>query len=297
VIDDVLRSLNILAEQGGLTLTSHITPDVPADLMGDPVRLGQVLTNLVGNAIKFTEHGDVSVFVSLRSLTNGRACLQFSVRDTGIGIALDQQDDLFQEFQRAQTSGARLYGGTGLGLAVSKSLVTLMGGEIGLESMPGEGTIVTFFAYFAVSPSPQTARKAAAPVAITAFSRSVNILLAEDNVVNQKVAMAMLGKMGHQVTLASNGLEAVEQWRRSDFELILMDVQMPEMNGLEATAQIRLEEAGGDHIPIVAMTASAMSEERERCLAAGMDDFLSKPIDAKVIEQMIATTLSQSNTN
>jgi signal transduction histidine kinase/ActR/RegA family two-component response regulator len=297
MFDDVLPSLTTLAEQAGLTLTLHITPDVPADLTGDPVRLGEVLTNLVGNAIKFTEHGDVSVFVSLKSLTNNRACLQFSVRDTGIGIALDQQDDLFQEFQRAQTSGTRLYGGTGLGLAVSKSLVTLMGGEIGLESMPGEGTIVTFYAYFGLSSSPQPARKLEEPTATSAFSRSLNILLAEDNVVNQKVAMTMLAKMGHRVTLASNGLEALEQWRRSDFELILMDVQMPEVNGLEATEQIRLEETTGNHIPIIAMTASAISEERNRCLASGMDDFLSKPIDSKLMEQMIAATFSQSKTS
>jgi CheY-like chemotaxis protein len=233
----------------------------------------------------------------LRTIMNGRACLQFSVRDTGIGIALDQQDGLFQEFQRAQTSGPRLYGGTGLGLAVSRSLVTLMGGEIGLESVPGEGTIVSFHAYFAVSPATKPAGPRAVPVATSASSRSLKILLAEDNVVNQKVALAMLGKMGHHVTLANNGLEALEEWRRDDFELILMDVQMPEMNGLEATAQIRQEEAPGDHVPIVAMTASAMGEERERCLAAGMDNFISKPINFKVIEQMITATFSPSGTS
>jgi signal transduction histidine kinase/CheY-like chemotaxis protein len=297
VLEDALRNLHILAEEAGLKLTMHITPDVPTDLTGDPVRLGQVLSNVVGNAIKFTEEGDVSVYVSLKEIISDRACLQFSIRDTGIGIALDQQDELFQEFQRAQTSGTRLYGGTGLGLAVSRSLVTLMGGEIGLESLPGEGTIVSFHVYLAVSPGTKAARLPAPAAPISASSRSLNILLAEDNVVNQKVAVAMLGKMGHRVTLASNGLEALEQWRRGNFELILMDVQMPEINGLEATAQIRLEERSGDHVPIIAMTASAMSEERDRCLAAGMDDFLSKPINSKVMEQMITATLSQSKTN
>ena len=434
VVNEVLRSLAFLAHQKGLELALHIAPNVPADLTGDPVRLGQVLINLVGNAIKFTEHGEVSVDVSAGPVTNDRACLQFSVRDTGIGIALDQQDGLFQEFQQAHTSGNRLYGGTGLGLAVSKSIVTLMGGAIGLKSTPGEGTTITFDAYFAVSPGSQPAApipneeelqgmptliiddnvtnrrilseltgqwkmkphmcdsgesglaelsRAASegdpyrlvlldeqmpgmdgmevlerirrnpmlhsavimmltscdqvrsaeryrqmgvgaylikpisaadllgairiaigvhtpastvtlPAAgISASPRSRRILLAEDNLVNQRVALTMLGKMGHRITLATNGLEALEQWRVGDFDLILMDVQMPEMTGLQATMQIRREEAMGAHVPIVAMTASAMSEERERCLAAGMDDFISKPVSYQVIEQMIAATLSQ----
>jgi CheY-like chemotaxis protein len=428
----VLRSLAFLAHQKGLELAVHIAPDVPADLTGDPVRLGQVLINLVGNAIKFTEQGEVYVEVSVKTATNDRACLQFSIRDTGIGIALDQQEGLFQEFQQAQTSGNRLYGGTGLGLAVSKSIVTLMGGAIDLKSMPGEGTTVTFEAYFDLSPGSQPAppvpneedlqgmptliiddnatnrrilseltrqwkmkphicdsgesglaelSRAASqgnpyrlllldeqmpgmdgmevldrirrnsglqsvvimmltsydqvesaarcrqmgvetyltkpispsdllgsirlavgvhtpastvtlPAAgASASSPSLSILLAEDNLVNQRVAMTMLGKMGHRITLATNGREALEQWRQTNFDLILMDVQMPEMTGLQATAQIRREEAIGVHIPIVAMTASAMSEERDRCLAAGMDDFISKPVSYKVIEQMITAKL------
>jgi signal transduction histidine kinase/CheY-like chemotaxis protein len=434
VVRDVFRSLAFPAHQKGLELAVHIAPDVPGDLMGDPIRLGQVLINLVGNAVKFTEHGEVSMDVSVEAVTNGRACLQFSIRDTGIGIALDQQAGLFQEFQQAHTSGNRLYGGTGLGLAVCKNIVILMGGTIGLKSMPGEGTTITFHAYFNLSPgsqpappmpdaedlqgmptliiddnatsrrilseqtlqwkmkphvcdsgesglaelsraasegnpyrlllvdeqmpgmdgmevldrvrrnpalqpavimmltscdqvtsaarcrqmgvetylikpiSPsdllesirramgaQTPASTAAPPAAGIFtsSQSLRILLAEDNLVNQKVAMTMLGKMGHRITLANNGLEALEQWRQSEFDLIFMDVQMPEMTGLQATIQIRREEAKGAHVPIVAMTASAMSEERDRCLAAGMDDFISKPVSYKVIEQMITATFSQ----
>jgi signal transduction histidine kinase/ActR/RegA family two-component response regulator len=306
VVKDVLRSLAFAAHQKGLELTVHIVPDVPAYLTGDPVRLGQVLINLVGNAIKFTDHGEVCVDVSLKAVTNGRACLQFSIRDTGIGIALDQQGGLFEEFQQAQTSGKRLYGGTGLGLAVSRSIVTLMGGTIGLKSMPGEGTTITFDAHFDLSPGSQPAPPIPSaedlqgmPILITppaagisASSLSLGILLAEDNLVNQKVAMGMLAKMGHRITLARNGLEALEQWRQSDFDLIFMDVQMPEMTGLQATTQIRREEAIGVHVPIVAMTASAMSEDRDRCLAAGMDDFISKPVSYQVIEEMIAATFS-----
>jgi signal transduction histidine kinase/CheY-like chemotaxis protein len=431
VIKDVLRSLAFPAHQKGLELAVHIAPDVPADLTGDPIRLGQVLINLVGNAIKFTEQGEVCVDVSVEAVTNDRACLQFSIRDTGIGIAPDQQGGLFQEFQQAHTSGDRLYGGTGLGLAVSRSIVTLMGGAIGLKSMPGEGTTITFDAYFDLSPRSQPAPpipneedlqgmhilivddnatnrrilseltcqwkmkphmcdsgesglaelssaasegnpyrlvlldeqmpgldglevldrmrrnpvlktavimmltscdqvESAAlcrqmgvetylikpisssdllgsirlaigvhipattviPAGVSPSSRSLRILVADDNLVNQQVAMGMLGKMGHRITLARNGLEALEQWRQSDFDLILMDVQMPEMTGLQATMQIRREEAIGTHIPIVAMTASAMSEDRDRCLAAGMDDFVSKPVSSKVIEQMITATFS-----
>jgi signal transduction histidine kinase/ActR/RegA family two-component response regulator len=308
VVSDVLRSLALLAHQKGLELTVGMAPDVPADLTGDPVRLGQVLINLVGNAIKFTDHGEVSVEVSAKAVTNGRAWLQFSIRDTGIGIAPDQQGGLFQEFQQVQTSGKRLYGGTGLGLAVSRSIVTLMGGEIGLKSMPGEGTTITFDAHFDMSPASQTAPAISsaedlqrmpilsvtpAAAGMSAAELSLKILLAEDNLVNQKVAMGMLGRMGHTITLARNGVEALEQWRQSDFDLILMDVQMPEMNGLQATTQIRREEAAGTHVPIVAMTASAMREDRDRCLAAGMDDFISKPVSYQVIEQMITATFSR----
>jgi signal transduction histidine kinase/CheY-like chemotaxis protein len=306
VVRDAMRSLAVLAKQKGLELGVHIAPDVPADVTGDPVRLGQVLINLVGNAIKFTEHGEIRVEVSVESVTLDRACLEFSVRDTGIGIALDQQEGLFQEFQQAHTSGRRLYGGTGLGLAVSKSIVTLMGGTIGLKSLPGEGTTITFLAYFDLSPVAQPAQnmgddatngRPASTVArpaggICASRRSLRILLAEDNLVNQRVAMSMLGKMGHRITLATNGLEAVEQWREGDFDLIFMDVQMPEMTGMQAAAQIRQEEGASAHIPIVAMTASAMSEERDRCLAAGMDGFISKPVSYQVIEDTITATLS-----
>jgi signal transduction histidine kinase/ActR/RegA family two-component response regulator len=302
VLKDVLRSLTVLAHAKGLELAVHIAPDVPADLTGDPVRLSQVLINLVGNAIKFTEHGEVGIEVYVESATKDRACLQFIIRDTGIGIALDQQDGLFQEFQQAHTSGRRLYGGTGLGLAVSKSIVTLMSGAIGLKSRPGEGTTITFTAHFTLAPGAQpalamdahtAASEVTSPAAgILALSTSLRILLAEDNLVNQRVAMTMLSKMGHRITLATNGLEALEQWRKSDFDLILMDVQMPEMTGLEATTQIRREEAKGTHVTIVAMTASAMTEDRDRCLAAGMDDFISKPVSYKGIEQMLTVTFS-----
>ncbi len=439
VVKEALRSLALPAHHKGLELTVHIAADVPANLTGDPIRLGQVLINLVGNAIKFTEHGEVCVEVTAEAVTKDRADLQFSIRDTGIGIALDQQEGLFHEFQQAHTSGSRLYGGTGLGLAVSKSIVTLMGGTIRLKSMPGEGTTIIFHVPIEVTPGflapgsqPATpipgekdlhgmtiliiddsatnrtilsqltgewkmkpylcdsgesglaelsraasegnpyrlvlldqempgmngidvlnriqknpalqsavimmltsrdqiesaarcrqlgvetylikpisrsdllesilravgvhtpaSRVTPAAVGLSPSSPSLKILLAEDNLVNQRVAMILLGKMGHRITLTTNGLEALEQWRQGDFDMILMDVQMPEMTGLQATMQIRREETIGAHVPIIAMTASAMSEDRERCLAAGMDDFISKPVSYKSIEQMITATFAQ----
>ena len=183
VVKDVLRSLAFAAHQKGLELTVHIAPDVPADLTGDPIRLGQVLINVVGNAIKFTERGEVCVDVSVESVTNDRACLQFIIRDTGIGIALDQQEGLFQEFQQAQTSGNRLYGGTGLGLAVSKSIVTLMGGKIDLKSMPGEGTTITFDGYFDVSPGSQPAP----PIPSEEDFTGMPTLIIDDNATNRRI--------------------------------------------------------------------------------------------------------------
>ncbi len=194
VVKDVMRSLALLAHQKGLELAVNIAPDVPAGLIGDPIRLGQVLINLVGNAIKFTEHGEVRVEVSVESVTNGRAGLQFSIRDTGVGIALDQQEGLFQEFQQAHTSGRRLYGGTGLGLAVSKSIVTLMGGTIGLKSMPGEGTTITFLAYFNLSPRSQPAM----PIPSEEDLQRMPTLIIDDNATNGGPASAVaLPALGH----------------------------------------------------------------------------------------------------
>ncbi len=197
VVKDVLRSLALPAHQKGLELTVRIAPDVPGDLTGDPIRLGQVLINLVGNAIKFTEHGEVGVDVSAEAIANGRAWLQFSIRDTGIGIALDQQGGLFQEFQQAQTSGNRLYGGTGLGLAVSKSIVTLMGGAIGLKSMPGEGTTITFNAPFEVSPRAQPSPAIPSEEGLDGMPA----LIIDDNATNRSILSEITASMEDETAL------------------------------------------------------------------------------------------------
>ena len=432
VVGDAMRSLAFLAHKKGLEFVFSIAPEAPLDVIGDPIKLRQVLINLVGNAIKFTERGEVIVSVGLESGIADKCRVLFTISDTGIGIAAEKQESIFQAFEQAHTSTNRFYGGTGLGLAISKGIVELMNGTIGLASIPGEGTTIRFTADFAAgSPAPRrvpegqdkslkgvsvliiddnptnrgllmemTRRwgmdpqesdsgerglvelstasergrpfqltlldqempgmnglevlerlraiavpatkvimmltssdqvksaahcqamgvenylikpirgselletihralgaKGAAPLinsaeALGESAQPLRILVAEDNPVNQKLAMKMLGKMGHTVTLAGTGVEALRQWHNREFDLVFMDVQMPEMDGLEATMRIRQEEkAAAGHVPIVAMTAYAMSGDKDRCLNAGMDNYITKPVSYKALQQVIAATL------
>lgn len=425
LLRDTMKSLAHRAHQKNLELLLHIAPDVPERLMGDPGRIRQVLVNLVGNAVKFTERGEVEVSVKLLGeIADGVAEVQFSVRDTGIGIPLDKFKVIFESFSQADTSTTRNYGGTGLGLTISAQLVELMGGQIWPESSVGKGSTFFFNLKMPVtSISPYAAYQAtgkvsglpvlvvddnktnrflltemlenwkmkpvavasgkealaelaraaeqgqpyslalfdvqmpdmsgfelveavqryaagsaeaimmltsegqrgdaqrcrelgissyllkpisqselldaimttlgeperAQPTLVTRHTlrenrKNLNLLLAEDNAVNQTLALRLLEKLGHRVTLAKNGLEAVEQWSKGGFEAILMDVDMPKMNGYEATTEIRkLEAKIGQHIPIVAMTAHAMRGSREECLQAGMDGYISKPIDTEAL--------------
>jgi signal transduction histidine kinase len=245
VVKDVLRSLAFPAHQKGLELAVRMAPDVPADLTGDPIRLGQVLINLVGNAIKFTEHGEVCVDVSVETVTNGRAGLQFSIRDTGIGIALDQQGGLFQEFQQAQTSGNRLYGGTGLGLAVSRSIVTLMGGTIGLKSVPGEGTTIIFTAHFDVSAGSQTAR----PIPSEEDLQGLPTLIIDDNATNRRILSELTRQWKMKPHMCDSGEYGLAELCRAAYEgnpynLVLLDEQMPGIDGFEVLDRIRRNPGG-----------------------------------------------------
>ncbi len=426
VMSDMLKPFALLAEQKGLELIAHVAPDVPAAVVGDPMRLRQVLSNLVGNAVKFTERGHV--VVELREDTRGDGCtmLHFSVTDTGIGVPADKQASIFEAFNQADGSTTRKFGGTGLGLTISAALVKMMGGRIWIDSEPGVGTTFHFTAPFdiatvtgATHPEPLLAdlrvlvvddndvnrrilveqltrwhmRPAAASgghealAALLAASRegapfglvlvdanmpdldgfgvveglaaqpelagatimmltssgkygdaercrqlgvsayltkpikqaelleqialvlrpvpkrlvpdgavagvvvsirASNILLAEDNIVNQRVAVGLLTRRGHHVTVANNGREAIDALQRQRFDLVLMDVQMPEMGGFEATERIRKREATtGGHTRIVAMTAHAMSGDRERCLAVGMDGYLAKPINQALLLSVV----------
>jgi CheY-like chemotaxis protein len=283
----ILKPLALRAEQKSLELICDLDPAVPDEIVADPIRLTQILVNLIGNAIKFTDCGEIVVSVSLDALRDGRAQLHFLIRDTGIGIPLDRQKSIFEAFSQADTSTTRKFGGTGLGLTICTRLAGMMEGRIWVESQAGEGSCFHFTIDVPVisqenanSASRSAASDAAGSADFPDAQPPLRILLAEDNPVNQKVAGRMLQRGGHIIQIAANGRDAVAAWEQLEFDLILMDVQMPELNGLEATATIRQRErSSGAHIPIIALTAHAMSGDRETCLAAGMDGFVTKPID------------------
>ena len=301
-IDTTMKPFALQAHQKGLELICNVAPDVPASVVGDRTRIQQVLTNLVGNALKFTEAGHVLVSVTETARAAGTSHLHFSISDTGIGIAANKHAAIFEAFRQADGSTTRQFGGTGLGLAISSTLVTLMGGRIWVESELGAGSTFYFTLALPVITVPGAAGtmriSGAAPAlpatppaptsAVANGPVSQRILLVEDNIINQRVATAMLTKRGHQVTLAQDGAEAVALLERHTFDLVLMDLQMPGMSGLDATAVIRQRErATGGHIRIIAMTARAMASDREQCLAAGMDGYLSKPIDRALLFEAV----------
>jgi two-component system, sensor histidine kinase and response regulator len=437
-VGDAMELLAVRAEQRGLELVCHVLPEVPDNLLGDPTRLRQIIVNLAGNAVKFTSSGEVVLRVEKIEETSNQVKLRFAMRDTGIGIPLNAQGAIFEEFTQADNTTTRKFGGTGLGLAISQRIVRLMGGKIWVESAPGKGSTFRFTAVLRKHDSPEAVNdpfetrqlrglrvllvddsatngpvveemlqgwhmettmalggrrageilraigeqgrwslvvldarmpgedssalaeqiqkqtkeripivlmhssagarrneeddkrvgirgyvtkpvkrsrllravnaalafkeqgtRSSAPVAVPAAfeTRSLHILLAEDNAVNQKLAMRVLEKRGHAVSLAETGKAALETLEKQDFDLILMDLQMPEMDGLEATVAIRKrEQLSGKHIPIIAMTANAMLGDKERCLAAGMDGYVSKPLRVKellaMIEECVPATVS-----
>jgi len=276
-IEDAIRSLAARARAKGIELACDVNSGVPESLAGDPRRLRQVLINLMDNAIKFTSAGEVALRVETEAAAAGEVRLHFQVRDTGIGISADKRQMIFEPFCQVDGSSTRKFGGTGLGLAISTQLVKMMGGRLWVESEPGVGSTFHFTAGFgAVAAQSEVARaNQAAPIAL-------RILLAEDNPVNREVAVGLLQKQGHQVYTAENGLETLLALETGPFDVVLMDIQMPEMDGLQATAAIReMEKVTGAHLPIIAVTAHAMNGDREICLAAGMDNFVTKPIKPK----------------
>jgi len=288
VVTEIAQAMGIRAFQKRLVMQHHISPEVPTRLIGDDGRLRQILVNLIGNAIKFTHQDGVTIEVTVESTTADLVTLHFKINDTGIGIAHDMQDSIFEAFTQAETSTSRRYGGTGLGLAICHDLVALMQGRIWVESQAGKGSTFHFTAAFGrtsgISIKPKSPR--IKPV-ITAHA-SMKVLIVEDGHVNQLVGARMLEKRGHTVKLAANGREAIECCGKNDFDAILMDVHMPGINGYEATARIRqMEQATGRHVPIIAMTANAMKGDRERCLAAGMDDYISKPLRSAELFQVV----------
>lgn len=279
VVRATVKEFSVQARNNQLSLQCDFSADLPDVAIGDPGRLRQILMNLVGNALKFTNQGEITV----RVIRLHDDTLQFSVSDTGIGISPDKQKSIFEAFVQADTSSTRHYGGTGLGLAIVSQLVALMQGRIWLESKPGEGSTFYFTARFGLATAAPTKeeirsreeRTTAAPTG------KLHILIADDNLVNLRLARSLLAKQGHSAVAVGSGREALAALEQQNFDLVLMDVQMPDMDGFETTKAIRARERNSQkHLPIVAMTAHAMIGDRERCLAAGMDSYVTKPVDA-----------------
>ena len=294
-IDNTLKFFQKDVTKKAIKLNRRIDAKVPAMVIGDEVRLRQILTNLIGNAIKFTDEGSVELSVRQINKSPGLHLLKFEVSDSGIGIDPHLLDNLFNSFTQADSSTTRKYGGSGLGLAISKNLTELMDGEIGVKSKPGLGSTFWFTLPFAskaapvdnaIEPSVSDSEKSKQDGDVSLLT-TIRILVADDNRINQKVAVNILDKFGCQVTVAVNGQDALKAWQTQPFDIILMDLEMPEMDGYEATTSIREEESLGNHIPIIALTANAMQGVKDKCLAAGMDDFLSKPFKKAELKTLL----------
>lgn len=285
-------------KEKGLTLNISIDPNLPRNVVGDVVRVRQVLINLMGNAVKFTAEGFVELSINQISRSGDDLRLMFSVRDTGVGIADDKQAHVFEHFTQADSSTTRSFGGTGLGLAICKQLVELMGGNLGVESELGVGSRFYFVLTMKVAED-QVAHEAPvvqntrADQSTKLAAQGLRILLAEDNPINQVFARRVLELLGATVTIANNGQEALDLVQQQEFDMVLMDCQMPVLDGYEATRQIR--KLGGEYatLPVIALTAFAMAEDRDICLAAGMNDYVTKPVDRKILTKTIGNWMNQ----
>jgi len=297
---DILRAefesaMCAVAEHKGLSLFCGVDPDVPRCLRGDPGRLRQIMTNLTGNALKFTHRGEIRTNASVAEHDDRSVLLRFTVRDTGIGIPADKLGTLFEKFTQVDASSTRQFSGTGLGLAISKQFAELMGGSIGVTSEDGKGSEFWFTVRLEKqqeSACRDEVHRHAAATAPRVERRGVRVLLAEDNAVNRRVALGMLQKLGFSADAVSDGEQVLSALSERAYDLVLMDCQMPVMDGYEAARRIRkLEKPGGKRIPVVAMTAYAMSGDRERCIEAGMDDYLAKPISIEALSAALASWL------
>ncbi len=282
VVEQVIKALRVRAKEKGLALIYNLPSQVPDLLIGDPLRFRQILTNLVDNAIKFTHVGRIAVQADVREQKPDSVKLEFQVTDTGIGISPEDQERIFIAFTQADASTTRNYGGTGLGLTISRKLVELMDGQIWVDSKPNYGSTFHFTVCLKVYQGTAAEAKAAKAPPSAVPRRTLRVLLAEDTPTNQKLAEYLLTRRGHTVDIAQNGLQALELIERHTPDVVLMDVQMPVMDGFQATAAIRaLSDPAKSNVPIIAMTAHALVGDAERCLAAGMDAYVSKPIRAE----------------
>ena len=303
IVEDAVQLSRVQADAKGLRAQSRVSARIPKLLRGDPHRLRQILTNLLSNAVKFTERGEVTLEAETATMSEGVAIVRFSITDTGIGIRSDQIARLFSPFTQADASTTRKYGGTGLGLAICKYLVEMMGGTIGVTSREGQGSTFWFTAVFVlVLPEQQHSTHPTNDVKGglleirngRAYSGRVGrILVAEDNATNREVVLAQLRKLGQNPTAVMNGVEAVSAVAHGGYDLVLMDCEMPVMDGFEATHLIR--NSTGAKIPIVAVTANASPTDRDRCLREGMNDYLAKPTDLGRLAEVLAKWLSPAS--
>jgi len=294
VLKNAMSLMNLRAHEKSLSLVYNLAPEVPTSLTGDVMRLRQILLNLIGNAIKFTERGEVALRVEHERGASEPGLLRFSVSDTGIGIPLDKLDAIFKSFTQVDSSTSRKYGGTGLGLTISKRLVELMGGRIWVESVADQGTTFYFTARLRVrteTPLPaREARTQPAPRVIAGSDREVHVLVADDSIHNRMLLQAYLRSAQYRVDIVENGAEAVEKVRDGHYDVVLMDMQMPIMDGYTATRAIRQWEQSQNRgpLPIIALTAYALSGDRNKCLEAGCTDYLAKPIKKEALLAVIA---------
>ncbi|HMD50162.1 MAG TPA: response regulator [Bryobacteraceae bacterium] len=287
LLQSVISPLAKAAAEKKLAFRCAFDHAVPDALAGDPDRVAQVLRNLIGNAVKFTRQGCISIQVSAEELGESSIGLRFAIRDTGIGVPSEKQRAIFQPFVQADGSATRPYGGAGLGLSIATALAEMMDGKIAVESLPGLGSEFTFAAIL---------KKAtvAPPRHPSAEKSKKRILLAEDNIVNQRLATRLLEREGHRVEVAASGKQALEMLERGPFDVVLMDIQMPEMDGLTAAQHIRRNERGsGHHMPIVAVTAQASEMDRQRCFEAGMDAYITKPVRVSELMDTIESVFSE----
>jgi signal transduction histidine kinase/ActR/RegA family two-component response regulator len=286
-VNEAVNLLRINARTKNLDLRTVFAPGLPHTVLGDGHRLRQVLLNLVSNAIKFTAHGFVHVTVAPLPHAEGRTEIEFAVRDSGIGLSAEAQRRLFKPFEQAESSTGRQYGGSGLGLSICKELITLMGGTISVTSEEGVGSTFRFILPLEPVEPVATAFSVEPASRVVDTQSKLPILLVEDNAINRRLALLQLEKLGYMAQAVENGRQALEAVQHTCYGLVLMDCQMPIMDGFTATTAIRQWEAGEQHTPIIAMTAGVMADERAACMAAGMDDFMSKPIRLHVLQAMI----------
>ncbi len=287
VLEDVFQMLNLKAREKSLDFSVNISDDVPTHLVGDSQRLRQIIINLVNNAVKFTDHGGIAIQIGLLNRTIDHALLRFEVKDTGIGIPPEALNSLFRVFSRIRQKQHKLISGTGLGLSICKKLTDLLGGEIGVESVHGKGSTFWFNLPFELS-SPRIQDPNKTEEFFDGLYTGKKVLVAEDNLINQKIVSFQLKRMGFDVKLVDNGQSALEEFTAGTFDLIILDIQMPVMDGYQVAKSIRnLEKSISSHVPIIALTANAMKGDRESYLDAGMDGYVSKPFNTETLQKAI----------